>query len=431
MMNLPPVCMILAGGQGSRLNALAWHRAKPAVPFAGIHRLIDFTLSNAANSGLMRVGILTQYLPLSLMDHIGTGASWDLAARTRECRILPPTEGASAKDWYQGTGHAIAVNSDFISRGSEKEILILSGDHIYFMDYRKMIAFHRQKKAHFTIATMPVPIEDAHRFGIAVTNADHRIIDFQEKPDQPRGTLGSMGIYVADASVMLKRMNDLIANGKNDIGAHLVPSLIQDCRVFAYPFDGYWRDVGTLDAYWDSSMDLIDPDRSGLQMNEWNMRTNLYASQLHERAPAAFGSSARVSASFISQGCRINGHVHRSILSPGVVVENDAVVIDSVLLDDVSVGSGSRLQRVIADKHTGIGSYAHLIGNHQSPPNNLYPNHLSSGLIILGNRSVVPNHTRIEGNCLVFPSVTARDWITPELAAGSTLKGSSHIIQEL
>ncbi|HPQ39190.1 MAG TPA: sugar phosphate nucleotidyltransferase, partial [bacterium] len=376
MMNLPPVCMILAGGQGSRLNALAWHRAKPAVPFAGIHRLIDFTLSNAANSGLMRVGILTQYLPLSLMDHIGTGGSWDMSARTRECRILPPNEGASAKDWYLGTAHAIAMNEDFIRQGREKEMLILSGDHIYHMDYRGMIDFHRRKQADFTVATMPVPLSDAHRFGIAITDTDNRIVDFQEKPSEPRGTLGSMGIYIAESDAVIGRIRELIQDGKTDIGGDLVPSLIEDSRVFAYPFQGYWRDVGTLDSYWDCSMDLIYPQTSGLGISTWNMRTNLYASKHHERAPTVFGTRAIVSDSFISQGCRIEGRVVRSVLSPGVSVEKDAVVVDSVLFDDTRVGEGSLLRRTITDKASTIGRNVRIEPGPEDPVNSEFSKHL-------------------------------------------------------
>ncbi len=310
-------------------------------PFAGIFRLIDFTLSNSANSGLMRTGVLTQYLPLSLMDHIGTGSSWDMSARTRECKILPPMEGASAKDWYQGTAHAIAMNRDFIYRGDEKEILILSGDHIYHMDYRPMIQFHRKKKAVFTIATMTVPQQDAHRFGIAVTDSENRIVEFQEKPEHPKSTTGSMGIYVADRDKVLQQMKNLIRDGKTDIGAHLVPSLIPDRGVFAFPFEGYWRDVGTLDSYWDCSMDLLCPESNGIDLSRWNMRTNMESTGLSLRTPSRLEVSADVSQSLISQGCRIAGRIHRSILSPGVIVEKGAEVIDSIVFDNAIISEGT------------------------------------------------------------------------------------------
>ncbi|MCD4653143.1 glucose-1-phosphate adenylyltransferase [bacterium] len=421
-MKIPPVCMILAGGQGSRLNALAWHRAKPAVPFAGIHRLIDFTLSNSANSGILRIGVLTQYLPLSLMDHIGAGESWDMSARTRECRILPPNEGASAKDWYLGTAHAIATNSDFIQRGPENEILILSGDHIYHMDYREMIQFHREKKAHFTIATMPVPKEDAHRFGIAVVDDNNRVIQFQEKPEVPLGTLGSMGVYIADRDVTLSRINELVSQGKTDIGGDLVPSLIQDSRVFAFPFKGYWRDVGTLGSFWDCSMDLIKPELSGLDLQRWSMRTNLNSSEIYDRSPTSFGHNAQITESYISQGCRIEGRVHRSVLSPGVVVEKNAEVVDSVLFHDIRVCQGSKVFKTISDKFTVIGPGAVLKPSENDSVNTAFPDHLNSGIILLGNRSLVPENARVSGNCLVFPEVTESDWTSRILESGETLK---------
>ncbi|MBN1879385.1 glucose-1-phosphate adenylyltransferase [bacterium] len=421
-MNLPPVCMILAGGQGSRLNALAWHRAKPAVPFAGIFRLIDFTLSNSSNSGLMRTGILTQYLPLSLMDHIGTGSSWDMSARTRDCRILPPTEGVTAKDWYQGTAHAIAMNSDFVYQGNEKEILILSGDHIYHMDYRPMIQFHRDKKAIFTIATMPVAPEEAHRFGIAVTDSNNRILEFQEKPSSPKSTTGSMGIYVADRDVVLTRMKHLILKGKTDIGAHLVPSLIGEGNVYAFPFDGYWRDVGTLDSYWECSMDLLSPETSGVDLVRWNMRTNMEASGLSLRAPSRFGDCARVTESMIAQGCRIDGRVHRSVLSPGVKIGARAEVVDCVIFDDTIIGEGAQIYRAIIDKNVSIGSGARIGPTGNDVRNQLFPDHLGSGLTLLGTRSVVPAGASIAGNCLVYPNTVQSDWSHETLMSGQTLR---------
>jgi glucose-1-phosphate adenylyltransferase len=421
-MAIPPVCMILAGGKGTRLNALAWHRAKPAVPFAGIHRLIDFTLSNAMNSGIMRIGVLTQYLPLSLMDHIGTGVSWDMSARTRECRILPPAQGASAKDWYKGTAHAVAINKDFIYQGNEKDVLILSGDHIYHMDYRPLIQFHRKKKASFTIATMKVPPGDASRFGIAVTDSENRIIEFQEKPQYPKGNLGSMGIYVADRDIVLQEMTARISEGKTDIGADLVPSLVSKGKVFAFPFEGYWRDVGTLDSYWDCSMDFAGSSQIKIDLLRWNMRTNMEASGLSLQPPARFEKTARVTCSLVSQGCHINGRVHRSILSPGVVVEKGAEIVESILLDNTIVGSNCRVFRTIADKSSVIGSGSELISSHTDAPNRLFPEHLISGIILLGTRSTVPSKTLIKGNCLVYPDVQTGDWTTRCLEAGETVK---------
>ncbi|MGB3977090.1 MAG: sugar phosphate nucleotidyltransferase [bacterium] len=421
----PPVCMILAGGRGTRLNALAWHRAKPAVPFGGIYRLIDFTLSNAMNSGIMRIGVLTQYLPLSLMGHIGTGISWDMSARTRECRILPPAQGATAKDWYKGTAHAIAVNKDFIDRGGEKDILILSGDHIYQMDYGPLIQFHRENKARFTIATMPVLPSEASRFGIAVIDAKNRVLEFQEKPLCPKGNLGSMGIYVADRDVVLEQMSFLVAGGKTDIGADLVPRLVSQGGVFAFPFKGYWRDVGTLESYWDSSMDLLCSEEKRIDLHRWNIRTNMEATGLSLQPPARFSKCSQVTNSFISQGCQINGRVHHSILSPGVIVEKGAEVVDSVLLDDVIVKKNCRVFRVIADKYATIGERSELIPSEADSPNTMFPNHLYNGITLLGTRSVVPADSKMKGNCLVYPDIKVSDWATNILQAGETISSKT------
>lgn len=417
----PPVCMILAGGKGTRLNALAWHRAKPAVPFAGIYRLIDFTLSNATNSGIMRIGVLTQYLPLSLMEHIGTGTSWDMSARTRVCRILPPAQGATAKDWYKGTAHAVAINKDFIDWGGEKEILILSGDHIYQMDYSPLIQFHRENKASLTIATMPVSPCEASRFGIAVIDDKNRVVEFQEKPLYPKGHLGSMGIYVADRDVVIDQMLDLIARGKTDIGADLVPALVAQGGVFAFPFEGYWRDVGTLESYWNCSMDLLCSEEKPIDLHCWNIRTNMETTGLSFQPPTGFFRNSEVTSSLISQGCRIQGRVHRSILSPGVIVEKGAEVVDSVLLDNVIVKKNCRVFRVIADKHVVINEGSELMPSATDSHNAMFPDHLYSGITLLGTRSMVPANTKMKGNCLVYPDTKAGDWITNILQAGITI----------
>ncbi|MBN1551054.1 glucose-1-phosphate adenylyltransferase [bacterium] len=420
-MAIPPVCVILAGGKGTRLSALAWHRAKPAVPFCGIFRLIDFTLSNSANSGLMRVGILTQYLPLSLMDHINDGSPWDMSARNREMRILPPQEGANAKDWYQGTAHAIYQNLDFILRGNEKEVMILSGDHIYHMDYRQMIEFHREKNADFTIATIPVSPTDAKRFGIAVTDNENRIIDFQEKPDHPKSLLGSMGIYIIERNILISQLEKIICQGKTDIGGDLVPSMLQSHKIFAFPFDGYWRDVGTLESYWQSSMDALDAKLSGLALTQWNLRTNIFSPEMIGRPPVQFGVKANVNKSLISSGCLIEGAVYRSILSPGVHVEKDAVVEDSILFHDVTVGKHSRIHKVIADKNAIIGSNVMMGLEGCDIPNQTYPDHLNTGITLLGKNIDIPDDFSIQSNCLIINNVKLDNYPSKRIAAGETV----------
>jgi len=423
-MLIPPVCVILAGGQGTRLNALAWNRAKPAVPFGGNFRLIDFTLSNSVNSGIQRIGVLTQYLPLSLMDHIGDGTSWDMQGRAREMKILPPQEGASAKDWYMGTAHAIYKNFDFINHGPEKEVLVLSGDHIYHLDYRKMVDFHRRNKAHLTIATMPVSRADASRFGIAVVDANNQIIEFQEKPENPRSLLGSMGIYIMDRDVLNKEFDRIIGEGKTDIGGDLIPELIHSSRVFAFPFEGYWRDVGTLESYWQCSMDIIDPAVSGLNMSKWNMRTNLVSSELLQREPSKFQNGSKVIDSYISTGCKIRGRVIRSILSPGVEVSEGAIVEDSILFHNVKVGRNAKLDKTIADKNVVIGDQTVIGIPAGTSQNEQFPDHLNSRITLIGKNSQIPNIAKIGSNCLVYPETGLDAWDSIELNHGSTVRGS-------
>ena len=423
-MTLPPVCMILAGGKGTRLNALAWFRAKPAVPFGGIHRLIDFTVSNSSNSGIHRIGVLTQYLPLSLMEHIGDGSSWDMAARTRVIKILPPQEGAHAKDWYQGTAHAIHQNLDFMTQGAEQEVLILSGDHIYHMDYRAMLEFHRAKKSHFTIATLPVSLEEARRFGIAVTDPDFRIIDFQEKPNVPKNNLGSMGIYIADRQTLIEQLDAIISRGETDIGANLVPGMIHTHRVYAFPFDGYWRDVGTLDSYWEASMDLLDPAVRGLNLGDWNVRTNPVCSELLRRSPVKIGSSARVEKSFVSAGCHIEGSVIRSILSPGVHIARGAEVRDSIIFHDCIIGRSSRIQRVIADKQVHIGENVSIWWDDELADNRDFPDHFKMGLSLLGKHSVIPDEVSMGRHCLVYPEMKESRWHDSRLPSGTVIRDS-------
>ena len=261
--------LLLAGGVGSRLNILVKRRAKPAVPFAGIYRIIDFSLSNVMNSGLKKVGVLTQYKPLSLMSHVGTGEAWDFTGRSRGVKILPPRTGEKESDWYQGTADAVRRNLDFLSDNPADEVLILSGDHIYHMDFDAMIEYHRSKKADVTIGMMVVPKSEIHQFGAGITDNNNRIIDWEEKPEVPKTNLASMGIYVFDYRYL---MDSLSRDAQEvDFGMHILPHSIANDNVFAYPFYGYWRDVGTIQAYWEANMDVINPV-SGIMPQKWQIR---------------------------------------------------------------------------------------------------------------------------------------------------------------
>ena len=344
--------MLLAGGDGSRLNVLVEARAKPAVPFGGNYRIIDFTLSNIMNSGLERIGVLTQYKPLSLMSHIGSGQAWDFEGRNRGIKILPPHTGEKDSDWYKGTADALRQNMDYLNRYDPEEILIVSGDHIYYMDYAPMIAFHKQKKADLTVAMMEVPREQTVHFGTAQTGGGGRIVGWEEKPKNPKGSLASLGIYVFRVPYLLKALRN---PAFMDFGQHLIPSAMGRDRIFAYPFSGYWRDVGTLAFYFEAHMDLLNP-KSGLNPEAWGVQTNLEEEGLKgDRPPVLIQKNARVVRSFLSADTIIEGRVEGSILSPGVKVGKGAQVLNSILMHDCRIEPGAYLDRVIADKKARVG----------------------------------------------------------------------------
>jgi len=285
-MTVSPLVLLLAGGVGSRLNILVQTRAKPAVPFGGLYRIIDFALSNVMNSGLSQVGVLTQYKPLSLMNHLGTGEAWDLSGRTRGVKILPPRTGFKGSDWYKGTADAVRQNIDFIKTHPSKEVIILSGDHIYNMDFADMLDVHRRKGADITIGMMVVPMERIHQFGAGIVDNDDRIIAWEEKPKEPKTNLASMGIYVFDTDYMLNVLEE--ERQETDFGMHIIPKAVKRDRVYAYPFKGYWRDVGTIQAYWQANMDLLD-EASGISPQQWGIRPNPDADgRAADRAPASF-----------------------------------------------------------------------------------------------------------------------------------------------
>lgn len=347
--------MLLAGGEGSRLNVLVQARAKPAVPFGGIYRIIDFTLSNIMNSGLERVGVLTQYKPLSLMTHIGTGKSWDLYGRNRGVKILPPHTGDRDSDWYKGTADALRQNLDFLTRYDPEEILVVSGDHIYYMDYLPMIRFHQRNRAHMTVAMMRLPKAQLVHFGTAQTDGAGRIRHWEEKPQRPKGTWASLGIYVFRSDYLLEALQEPNAM---DFGRDLIPRAVKKDRVFAFPFSGYWRDVGTLAFYFQAHQDLLDPS-SILNPEAWGIQANLdEEGMLGDRPAVMVGKNARVSRSFLSPDTIVEGEVEGSVLSPGVRVAKGAKVVQSIVMHDTVIEEGAYLERVIVDKRVRIGNEA-------------------------------------------------------------------------
>lgn len=412
--------LLLAGGVGSRLNILVQSRAKPAVPFGGMYRIIDFSLSNVTNSGLSKVGVLTQYKPLSLMSHLGSGEAWDLTGRTRGVKILPPRTGAKDSDWYKGTADAVRRNIDFIQANESDEVLILSGDHIYHMDFDAMIEYHRSKKADLTVAMMVVPKSEIHQFGAGITDSHNRIVEWEEKPPVPRTNLASMGIYVFDRQYLL----DSLARDKTevDFGMHILPHAIEHDDVFAYPFYGYWRDVGTIQAYWEVNMDIIKAD-SGFSPQEWEIRTNIEAEERKtDRPPTRYGSHARLQCSLISAGCNIQGTVVNSVLSPGVVVEEGAVVRDSILFQDCVVKRGSEVDLAILDKHVVVGENAVIgSGDGHLVENRNYPKHLYTGISLVGKRARIPSGKKIGRNCIISSHIYEEAFPEGDVEDGETL----------
>ncbi len=405
------MAMILAGGQGSRLTIFSSARAKPAVPFGGIYRIIDFSVSNVMHAKINVVGVLTQYRPSSLMDHLKSGAPWDLIGRKREIKVLPPYTGTQSSDWYKGTADAIYQNLWYIKRYRPKNVLILSGDHIYKMDYWKMIAYHNQKQADLTIATMHVPLEEASRFGIMTVNEDNRIVQFQEKPKEPNSTLASMGVYVFDADMLIDKLEADAKNpeSRHDFGGNIIPSMIEEQQVFNYVFKGYWRDVGTVQSYLDANMDMLNP-ASGMDIASWGVRTNLEERNVADRPPTKFMQHADTSNAVISRGCVIDGTVERSILSPGVVVEQGAVVRNSVIMHDCVIKENAVVEHVVSDKDVVFGKHCRVAVSGDNTPNEQFPAYLNTGISIFGKGAAVPDNMTIERNCMLYPNVTAADY---------------------
>ncbi len=394
------IALILAGGAGTRLTVLSEERAKPAVPFAGKFRIIDFTLSNCVNSGIYTVGVLTQYRPHSLNDHIGIGKPWDLDRGRGGVRILQPYEGRRGQQWYAGTANAIYQNMDFLQENRADQTLVLSGDHIYKMDYRPMVDFHRSQGADLTIAVMPVPLEETHRFGIMQVDSDQRIVQFYEKPkERDKGNLASMGIYVFNTHTLAKRLSEGSASTpRSDFGHHVIPAMLEaGDRVFAYKFEDYWVDVGTIDSYWQTNLALNQATPPlDLYNDHWPILT-----KSEERPPAKLGPQAKVVSSLISNGCIVRGLVINSVLSPGVYVSPGAVVKDSIVMNDTWVGPGALIDKSVIDKQVVVGAGAVVGTGDESVANEQMSDKLSFGITVVGKRAFIPEGSQIGRNVLI------------------------------
>ena len=407
--------IILAGGEGSRLGVLTAKRTKPAVPFAGKYRIIDFALSNCVNSGIFDLMVLAQYRPQSLIEHIGAGAPWDLNRDfTGGIKILTPYKARFNSDWYLGTADAVQQNFSFIKQGSPDLILILSGDHIYTMDYDAMVAFHLDHEADVTVGTIRVPIQEASRFGILATNRKYEIKSFVEKPAEPPSNLANMGVYLFRREVLDRVLwedhND--KSSSHDFGKNIIPKLIRSkARVYAFPYTGYWMDVGTVDSYWQSHMDLLSPNPPlKLYDRRWVIHT-----RTEERPPVRFPEASSVYASMITNGCFVEAgaHVESSVLSPGVIVRPGAVIRESILLTDCVVGSGAVIERAILDKQVQVGQNVRIGGGVHQP---------DIKVALVGKNSNLPAGLVVEPGGEVSTDVVEEDFDELYVKAGQVVK---------
>lgn len=408
--------MLLAGGQGSRLQVLTSETAKPAVPFGGKYRIIDFTLSNCVNSGIDTVGVLTQYRPLELNRYIGNGAPWDLNRNHGGVFVLPPYATGETGEWYLGTANAISQNISFIDQYNPDYVLVLSGDHIYKMDYSKMLDAHEKNNADTTIAVIPVPIEEASRYGIMNADEENRISSFEEKPKKPKSNKASMGVYIFTWKVLREYLiaDDKKPTTNHDFGKDIIPAMLEDnLRMFCYPFTGYWKDVGTIESLWSSNMDLLnDPPTFNLYDSSWRIYSRNAIMPAHH-----IGMRATVSRSIVSEGAEIYGNVTNSIIFSGVVVEEDAVIVDSIIMPNVLVKEHAQVFKTIIGERATIGAYAkigEIVSDMASLPND--------GITVLGECCMVPENMQIDGGSVVDCHQLEKEEAAKEKAAKKAAK---------
>lgn len=408
------IAMLLAGGQGSRLGVLTSDVAKPAVAFGGKYRIIDFPLSNCINSGIDTVGVLTQYQPLRLNTHIGIGIPWDLDRNNGGVTVLPPYEKSDGSEWYTGTANAIYQNIKYIEGYDPEYVLILSGDHIYKMDYEAMLDLHKQSQAAVTIAAMPVPIEEASRFGIVVTDDNGKITEFEEKPENPKSNLASMGIYIFSWPVLRDALITMKDQSNCDFGKHIIPYCHENGeRIFAYEFNGYWKDVGTLGSYWEANMELIDliPE-----FNLYEEFWKIYTKQ-NRIEPQYISSDASVKKSITGAGDEIYGKVENSVLGAGVIVEEGASIVDSIIMKNVVIKKGAKIEKAIIAEDCVIGEET-KVGVGEPAESKLNAKIYAFDLAVIGENSIIPDHVTIGKNTAIRGVTTLEDYPQGELASG-------------
>ncbi len=389
------IAMLLAGGQGSRLYALTQKLAKPAVPFGGKYRIIDFPLSNCVNSGIDTVGVLTQYQPFVLNEYIGNGQPWDLDRLNGGVHVLPPYQRATGSDWYKGTANAIYQNIAFIERYDPQYVIVLSGDQICKQDYSDFLRFHKEKNAEFSVAVMEVPWEEAPRFGLMVADENDKITEFQEKPKNPKSNLASMGIYIFNWDILRKYLEEDEADpeSENDFGNNIIPNLLRDNRdMYAYHFSGYWKDVGTISSLWEANMEVLDPDHSGINLfdDDWKIYSRNSGMTGHK-----IGMDASIEDSLITDGCRVDGEVDHSILYGGVKVAKGAVVKDAVVMDGVVIQEGAVVDHCIVGEDAIIGAGSHIGAVKEDEEIGVAT--IGPGVYV-GNNAVIGSHAMVREN---------------------------------
>ena len=411
------IAMLLAGGQGSRLGVLTSKMAKPAVSFGGKYRIIDFPLSNCINSGIDTVGVLTQYQPLRLNTHIGIGIPWDLDRNIGGVTVLPPYEKSENSEWYTGTANAIYQNIDYMETYNPDYVLILSGDHIYKMDYEVMLDYHKANNAEVTIAVMPVPMEEAKRFGIMIADENGKITEFEEKPEHPRSNLASMGIYIFNWKTLKEALVTMANQPALDFGKHVIPYCHKNgAPLYAYEFNGYWKDVGTLESYWQANMELIDiVPEFNLYEEYWKIYT-----KSDTLPPQFFSSDSVIERSIVGEGSEIYGKVYNSVIGCGVVIEKDAVVHDSIIMNETHIGPGTECHKSIIAESVDIGANCHIGVGHEAE-NETSPKIYNSGLVTIGEKTDIPDGITVGKNTVIFGHTEASDYENGRLESGRTL----------